>query len=174
MVGSLLFALTGCITIQVPRSADVRTDDAASSAPSAPSAVPSPDATGTVGECIDDVMRLTDSNATYDLTVVCGTLEIEGSDLVIDLERAQIGGVVIHGDRVEVDAVTLGSVVIDGDSNDVDTDALDAVVIDGDANQVDVEGDLRSAVVKGTGNRVEARSISAVVNSGSGNQILSD
>lgn len=145
----LLFALSGCITIQLPG--------------------------GTNGEpavttiTCDATETITDPGS-YQLDGRCPSVIVKANDVTIN--SGDVVSLEITGDRVKVRALTTTTVVISGNSNAVDIDTLSDAQVTGDRNTVTSVGTLDRIVVNGNDNKfVAAGGIDAVFDNGERTQI---
>ena len=135
-VGALVvaFALSGCITIQLPAGNGAGQSD--------PRTI----------TC--EGSQVISESGTYTLTERCPNLSIEANDVTLDAD--EVVNLDIQGDRVTVQASAVTTVVIGGNSNTVDILALSDAQVAGDRNSVRTSGTLDRAVVNGNDNRIAA------------------
>lgn len=143
------------------------------SAPASSTPAPAP-VPGTGPECIEGTLTIRGAGLDVDFAGECARVDIEGTDLDVDLSEARIDGVVVRGDRNEVDLGGVGSLEVTGQSSEVDVDAIGALTVSGDRNVVDSEGDIGSVRVSGNDNRVEGRTLGPVEQSGDRNEVVAD
>ena len=127
---AVLFALSGCITIQLPAGGDGSPVEQTITC----------DATETITE-----------PGTYQLDGRCPKVLVKANDVTID--SGDVVNLEITGDRVSVRALTTTTVVISGNSNSVDIDTLGDAQVTGDRNIVHSVGSLARIVVNGNDNK---------------------
>ena len=130
----LTFALSGCITIQVP------------------GIVGQGQPNGSVIDC-DETEKVTESGS-YVLAGRCPDLTVEGTDIQITGE--EIVDLEVQGDRIAVTAVEVGELLVDGNSNIVVIDSLDDAQVTGDRNSISTIGILPRAIINGHDNKIAA------------------
>lgn len=164
-------SLTACLTINVPRSD-----------PSRPviTAVPMPTETddgrtrlpdGATLDCASQPVTLQASASQPDLVGDCPSVTVDGADVVLRMTGADVGALVLRGDRITIDAGALGSLEIGGQDNEVTAETVGSLAVRGDRNVVTAEGDMGSIFVSGNDNVVAAGQVGAVEVSGQGNDI---
>lgn len=169
----LAVLLTGCTGDPEPRLTALPGISATlepSASPSVPTLGPS---AGAATDCVDGVLALSGARQEIDVAGSCTRVEVSGTDLEIDLERAEVSEVVVRGDRNDVDASALDSVIVEGQGNEIGADAVGAASLSGDRNSLDVDGALGSLVIRGNDNEVEAARIDASDVQGDRNEVPS-
>jgi hypothetical protein len=108
-----------------------------------------------------------------DVTVVgvCPRVEIQGTDLRVDLRGAGVQELRIDGDRNDVLSGATGATVVAGQDNTLAAEGADALAIDGDRNDVSATGELGRVEVAGSDNSVEASAIGGTVDQGERNEV---
>lgn len=144
--------------------------------PPAATADPEPSArvTDVAADCIDGVARLAGSAQQVSLVGSCARVEIEGTDLDVDLTRASVEDVVLRGDRNEVDAASVGSLSIEGTENDWEGVDIGSLSLRGDRNEIDLDGRAGAIAVAGNDNTVEAHEFGATDDNGQRNRFPVD
>ncbi|MDE0546913.1 hypothetical protein [Microbacterium sp. C7(2022)] len=125
-------------------------------------------------ECDGRDTTIADSDRDYILRGICPTVSISGNDLDVSVEEAQVGSVIVRGDRNEIEAGDLTALEIEGQSADVEAMSLGSLSIAGDRNDVEIEGILGSVVLNGNDNSIEARELGDVADNGQRNHIRTD
>lgn len=168
---SLVLVVAGCVTVASP----VRTPNSGSTADPRPSddvatVAPAP----SEAECIDGVLRIGAAEAGLTFAGSCESVFIEGTDLDVDLERADVASIVIRGDRIDLDAGRIASLDIQGQDNEADLEALDVLSVTGDRNDVDVDGPIGSVTIDGNDNEVDTQSVGTISDVGDRNRVTTD
>ncbi|MEV8266330.1 hypothetical protein [Microbacterium sp. NPDC076911] len=125
-------------------------------------------------DCAGSAVTVANSAAGYALHGVCPQVTIEGNDLEVALEEAEVGSIVMRGDRIDIDAGDISSASKSGQSNRVDATSIGSLDIAGSRNEADIDGVLGSVAINGDDNKVHGREIGDVSDSGSRNEIRRD
>jgi hypothetical protein len=160
-----LLTLSGCVTVQVqpPEATPTAT------APDAERITPT---AGAAFECDARPVLLNGAGASYRLSGECGTVDVEGQDIRVELDR--VGVIEVHGDRVIIDADAIGTLSVSGQSNAVDADSADSVSLRGDRNSLFIDT-IGTLTIGGNDNVAKTdEPVGAVTDNGSRNDISTD
>jgi Protein of unknown function (DUF3060) len=163
--------ITACVTVNVPQSDPARpvitavpvptdTDDGRTRLPD--------DATL---DCASQPVTLQAGASQPDLVGDCPSVTLDGADLVVRMRGADVGALVLRGDRITIDADALGSLEIGGQDNEVTAETVGALSVRGDRNVVTANDEIGAILVSGNDNVVRAEQLGAVEVSGQGNEI---
>jgi hypothetical protein len=169
--------LSGCITINVPDDLPTQAPLTAAPAPGAHTVDPSPGPDDDdpleqdVLDCAGEPVQVQTGTGPQILQGDCPAVTIDGNDARVHLVDADVGSLVVRGDRLDIAVGNVGTLEIGGQDSQLVAVVIGAVVIRGDRNMVDVSDDVESATVNGNDNVVTARSIASIAVSGGGNQV---
>ncbi len=125
-------------------------------------------------DCAGGDVAISSGDGEYRVTGVCPRVHVDGSDLDVDLEAAEVGVLVVRGDGNEIEAADVAELQVAGQENDIEATSIDVVSIRGDSNTVDSAGTIGRVSVQGNDNDVEGQAVGEVVDRGQGNRISAD
>lgn len=139
----------------------------------APSITPSTPTTPTGPNAIDcgdtpDV-RLNEPGIEYTVVGACDSVTVEGQDIEVD--AANIGDLIIRGDRNSVDADNVTTAAISGTENEIEASSIETVDISGERNDIDARGTIGLLTISGNDNDVDAGAITDQSIAGDRNEI---
>lgn len=138
-----------------------------------PASASAPDSAGAVA-CTDGVALITGSRRQVTFSGACERVELDGTDLDVELVTSQVESVIIRGDDNEVDVDAVAELTVEGQENDIDAEYVGSATIRGNGNELDVGGELGAVSVAGDDNEVTAGALGAVEQSGARNRIERD
>ena len=137
---ALLFALTGCITIQLNNPTTGR------------------DADGRLAETVDcaaqKTVTLNVADTDYTLTGSCREVTVEGTRLAVAAE--DVTQLTVRGDANVIAVHAFGTLTVEGQGNQIEAGDGGDVAVNGNENSVHSADDLHAVTVNGQGNDVTA------------------
>jgi len=122
-------------------------------------------------DCVDGVLALNGASRTFVVTGACARIDIAGTELDVDLTRADVQDLTVRGDDNEIEAGPLDALTLEGQANDLEAPAIGDVTVRGDRNALDVDGAIGSLLLSGNDNEVDAATIGSADVRGDRNEL---